>query len=121
MRSDGQLAFWHLAHGGDWEDVVAADSKMLARFVAGGGQWLAGSLGDIACPVLLTGSLRDPALPALASDMAEMAQELPDCRLYLHPSGDHPFMWSQGAPFRAQADLFLPALSASDAGSWPAS
>jgi valacyclovir hydrolase len=107
QRTPDQVAFWRGAHGGDWEQVVKADTSLIRRFVERGGDWFGDSLGEVQCPVLLTASKQDAALPQVASQNCQMAQQIPGSRLYLHDEGGHPLMWSQPKVFRALADLFL--------------
>lgn len=65
----GQIAFWTMAHGDDWEQVVGADSDLLRRFDASGGDWFAGRLREIRCPVLFTASLHDNLLPDVGAQV----------------------------------------------------
>jgi valacyclovir hydrolase len=103
-----QRAFWRQAHGDDWADVVAADSALLLELAERGG-WepLAGRLGDIRCPVLLTSSLGDEVLPSVVPEHQRMALEIADCRLWVTPRGSHPAMWTDKRGFRRAAGRFL--------------
>jgi len=107
QRTPSQIAFWQSAHGNDWEQVIEADTDLIRRFVERGGDWFGSRLGEIQCPVLLTASMQDAALPHVARQNCRMAEQIPDCRLYLHNEGGHPLMWSQPEVFRAVTDLFL--------------
>jgi pimeloyl-ACP methyl ester carboxylesterase len=107
QRTPGQVAFWRGAHGEDWSQVVEADSDMLLRFAAQGGDFFEGRLGEIRCPVLLTASLLDEMLPEIARQLPRMALQIPNCRLYFSNSGAHPWMWSRPEEFRGIADYFL--------------
>jgi pimeloyl-ACP methyl ester carboxylesterase len=104
-------AFWETAHGRDWQDVVAADSALLLGLATSGG-WdpLGGRLGDVCCPVLLTGSSADETLPGLDARQAEMAARLPSCRRAFFTGGGHPAMWTCAREFRRAADAFLAAI-----------
>jgi len=42
QRTPGQVAFWEAAHGADWEQVVGADTEMLARLARRGGECFGG-------------------------------------------------------------------------------
>jgi len=106
-RTAGQVAFWRQAHGDDWKQVVDADTAMLASHLATGIDYFEGKLAQIACPVLLTASLTDTLLPAVASQLCAMAQQIPASCLFLSNGGDHPLMWSRPDEFRAVADAFL--------------
>jgi pimeloyl-ACP methyl ester carboxylesterase len=108
-RSPGQIEFWRIAHGDDWEQVVAADNAMIERFADQGANWFQGQLNQIQCPVLLTASLQDPLIPQVAQQFSGMVEKIPDCRLYLHHEGSHPLMWSEPQVFRAVSDFFLTA------------
>ena len=95
LVSPSQRAFWKQAHGDDWPDVVAADAALLLELADRGG-WdpLAGRLGDVRCPVLLTSSLGDEELPSVVAQHQHLAMEIADCRLWVTPRGGHPAMWS---------------------------
>ncbi len=106
-------SFWQEAHGDDWRQVVAADTRLLEGLAALGGMDLfGGRLPEVRCPVLLTASLADDVLPDVATQVLGMARQIPECHLYLSPAGGHPLMWSRPEAFRAAADCFLQALEA---------
>ncbi len=103
-----QIAFWLFAHGNDWLQVVDADSDRLLRAAKQGGvDRIQGRLKDIRCAVLLTGSLRDNMLPDIGQQMCNMAAQIPNSRLFLVNSGDHPMMWSRREDFFHVSDYFL--------------
>ncbi len=103
----GQVGFWTLAHGADWEDVVRADSAMIQNIPTGEDIY-GGILGKIACPVLLTASLVDDLLPRdVGEQLCAMARQIPDCQVFLTNQGGHPLMWNRPDDFRAVCDLFL--------------
>lgn len=106
-RTAGQVAFWHQAHGDDWMQVVDADTAMLTSHGATGIDYFQDRLAQIACPILLTASLTDTLLPAVASQLCTMARQIPQSCLFLINGGDHPLMWSRPGEFRAVADAFL--------------
>ena len=106
-RSPGQIDFWRMGHGDDWEQVVEADTAMLVRFANQGADWFQGQLNQLQCPVLLSGSLQDKLIPDAAQQFCGMVEKIPNCGLYLHSEGNHPLMWSQAADFRAVSDHFL--------------
>ena len=85
LVSPPQRAFWKQAHGDDWPDVVAADAALLLELADRGG-WdpLAGRLGDVRCPVLLTSSLGDEELPSVVAQHQHLAIEIAG----LPPLGD---------------------------------
>ncbi len=107
LRSPEQIQFWEYCNGPDWEDVVRQDTEMLDRFSAAGGDCFQGRLHDISCPVLLTASRKDSALPGITDQVSLMANQIPECSVYLHDDGDHPFMWTEQEEFRRLADRFL--------------
>lgn len=108
LSNRGLRGFWQAAHGDDWEDVVTADSALHLR-LATAGTWepFAGQLGQLGCPVLLTGSPADPLLPDLDELQAAMAAQIPECRRWLSSGGGHPAMWTDARGFRRAADDFL--------------
>ena len=107
QRTLGQVSFWEGAHGADWEQVVDADTEMLRRFAQGGGDWFQGCLSQVRCPVLLTGSRLDPLVPDAGEGLCRVAEQIADCRVYLHNDGGHPLMWSRPRVFRAISEVFL--------------
>jgi pimeloyl-ACP methyl ester carboxylesterase len=109
-REPEAVAFWQYAHGGDWEQVIEADSELLLRLAQRDGRWFEASLSVIRCPVLLTSSLQDRMLHDGAAQMVEMAEEIPESQLLLVNGGDHPLMWTRSDVFRRAADRFLEAV-----------
>jgi len=107
LNNPGAAQFWEKAHGPDWREVVQADSDMLRRFAQTGGDPFRGRLAQIACPVLLTGSLADESLPGFASQMESMARQIPDCSVFYVNQGSHPLMWSRPDVYRRAASAFL--------------
>lgn len=106
-RLPGQIAFWQSGHGDDWAQVVEADSDMLRRFADTGGEVFAGRLSEIQCPVLITASRRDDALPDIETQIPRMAQHIRGAKFYLADEGAHPFLWSRSEEFRRVANEFL--------------
>jgi len=106
-RTSGQIGFWRMAHGEDWEQVVEADSRVCQAFGERGGDWFGGRLKEIACPTLFSASLKDVLLPNIGAEVASMAAQTPGSQAFLYHGGDHPLMFSAADIFRAQADLFL--------------
>jgi hypothetical protein len=80
---------------------------MLRRFSGQGGNWFAGRLNEIRCPVLLTASQQDTALPQVAQQLCRMAEQIAESRVFLNHQGGHPFMWSSPGDYRAISDYFL--------------
>ena len=117
QRYPEAVAFWRLAHGEDWEQVVEADSDLMLRVAKRGGRWFDRSLSEIGCPVLLTGSLQDAILHDGAAQMIEMAEQIPESQLVLVNGGDHPLMWSRSEDFRRAVDAFLTSLRGGDGAS----
>ena len=113
QRTKGQVSFWTFAHGSDWEQVVDADSAMIASIPTQVDIY-GGRLAEIACPVLFTASLADDLLPHdVGEQLCAMARQITDCRVLLTNRGGHPLMWSRPEDFRAACDLFLQRLGAS--------
>ncbi len=101
-------------HGDDWRQVVDQDTAFLREMADRGGYGLPDFvLNAISCPVLLTGSLKDPLTPGVAGEYARISGIVPDCSLHLastsgHRSGEeHPLMWTDPVSFRTVADLFV--------------
>lgn len=104
---EGLVSFWKAAHGGDWAQVVGADSSLLLQMADEGGDCFGRSLGLIRCPVLLTASLGDSFLTDAQPQLRSMARQIRNSRTYLHDSGDHPLMWTEADAFRRQVHAFL--------------
>jgi len=100
-------AFWRVAHGDDWPQVIAADAAFTERLLAAGGDPLQGRLDRIDCPVLLTASLADPVLEAPGAQLPAMAARLARGEVHLSAGGIHPLMWSRPALFRGVCSEFL--------------
>jgi hypothetical protein len=107
QRTPEQVQFWETAHGADWEQVIKADTAMLLRFADEGGDWFAGRLSEIRCPVILTASKQDTALPQVTQQVSRMSEQMADCRVFLNNRGGHPLMWSSPQDFRYISDYFL--------------
>ncbi|MBL8055667.1 MAG: alpha/beta hydrolase [Anaerolineales bacterium] len=111
-RTPEQTAFWQAGHGADWEQVVDADSDLLLRLSAAGGDVLQGRPRLIRCPVLLTASLADPLLPDPGPQALALAQQIPDSRAWLTREGGHPLMWSRAPEWRRAVAGFLEGVAA---------
>jgi pimeloyl-ACP methyl ester carboxylesterase len=107
LRSEGQVGFWRFAQGEDWEAVVAADTAMLTKLTARGGDWLGDSLSRVTCPVFLTASLEDRTLVHPETYVNEMLARLQHGRAYINQHGGHPLMWSDPDSFRKAVKGFL--------------
>lgn len=112
-RTPEQVAFWRQGHGDDWEQVVDADSDLLLRLGAAGGDVLQGRPGQIRCPVLFTASLSDPLLPEPGPQNLGLVKQVAGSRALLMREGDHPLMWSRPVEWRRAADSFLEEVAAS--------
>ncbi len=107
-RSKNEIAFWRLAHGDDWEQVIDADSALLLKLSQRGTvDWAQGRLKDIRCPVLLTASLRDRSLPDVGLKLCHISEQILNSRVFLVNAGDHPLMWSCRADFLHVSEYFL--------------
>ena len=98
---------WRHQHGDDWREVVDADTRFLRRLADRGGyEFPDFVLNSISCPVLLTGSLRDPLTPGISHEFTRMATIVPDCSVYLasesghRSAAEHPLMWTNPGLFR---------------------
>jgi len=111
-RTPDQIAFWRAAQGDNWAQVVDADSDMLLQQAERGGRIAPERLDTISCPVLLTATLDDGLLHEPARQLPEMAEQIPDARVYLVKGGGHPLMWSRPEIFRGIVDLFLQEIDA---------
>jgi pimeloyl-ACP methyl ester carboxylesterase len=106
-----QIAFYEFANGSDWRSVVEADSQLLINLAQGGIDWFEDRLGQIRCPVMLTASLQDEALPDVREQVGFMATQIPGCRAFLANQGRHPLMWTCADDFRAVSESFLRGVS----------
>lgn len=101
-------------HGDDWRQVVDADTAFLRQMADRGGYAVPDFvLNSISCPVLLTGSLKDPWTPGVAHEYARISGIVPDCTVHLESTSahrfgeEHPFMWTDPLSFRRISDAFL--------------
>lgn len=106
-KTPDQMAFWRDAHGPDWEQVVAADSRILLAFADRGGDWFGGRLKEIQCPVLISASLTDDLLPDTGVQIPRMSAQIPESEVFLVNGGGHPLMGSRSDAFHAVAAGFL--------------
>ena len=65
-----------------------------------------GELPEIACPVLLTASLR--AIPPYRNVAGQVCpvmwpRQIPDCQVFFTNAGGHPLMWSQPEAFQSNS------------------
>ncbi|NIW46394.1 MAG: alpha/beta fold hydrolase [Gammaproteobacteria bacterium] len=107
QRTPEQVQFWQSAQGDDWEQVIDADTTMLLHFAEQGGDWFAGRLKEIRCPVLLSASRQDSFLPNVVRELAKMSAQIADSMVFINGSGEHPLMWSSPDDFRSICDQFL--------------
>lgn len=105
--SEEQRGFWRYCHGGDWREVVAADTEVMERLATRGGEWLDVELGRVTAPVLLTGSTADPTIPDIAAEYRGLADRLPHPSIRLVDRGGHPLMWTRPELFHGEAMTFL--------------
>jgi len=84
---------------------------MLLYFADQGGDWLKGRLHEIQCPVLLTASKLDDALPQVVEQVSRMSEQIAGCQVFLNNSGRYPLMWSSPPDFRPISDYFLKTFS----------
>ncbi|MBI9051406.1 MAG: alpha/beta fold hydrolase [Anaerolineaceae bacterium] len=106
--NDGQIAFWRSNHGDDWQQVVEADTDFILRFAAAQtGEQVDIPLEIIQCPVLISGSESDDLVPNVVSQADITAKRIRKAKIYLHATGEHPFMWSEPEAFREQARIFF--------------
>jgi len=107
QHTAGQVAFWQMAQGDDWQQVVESDSDFLLRFEKAGGDCFHGRLNEIQCPVLLSASLEDDSSPNVGEQVLSMAKQMTTSHLFLVRHGSHPLMWSRPDVFRREAGFFL--------------
>lgn len=107
LRTKDQVEFWKYANGDDWEDVINEDSKLLMNFADKGGNLFNGRLNNIKCPVLFTGSLKDPFIPDIGEQNVHMAKQILRSSTFLSNDGGHPFMWTCPDVFRSLSCQFL--------------
>ncbi len=106
-QTEGQVRFWRFAHGEDWEKVVEADTDMLRRLVARGGQWLDDVLEKIICPILFTASLADQSLMKPGEYTLEMLRKVHNGQAFISQKGSHPLIWTAPEIFRQAITGFL--------------
>lgn len=105
--SADQIAFYQYGHGEDWQEVVKQDTEMLWHFAERGGDWFEDTLEKITCPVLFTGSMEDEFIPDIGKQLADMAHQVKDSRVFLTHQGGHPLMWTCPDDFYRQIFNFF--------------
>jgi pimeloyl-ACP methyl ester carboxylesterase len=103
----GQILFWTRAHGQDWRDVVELDTMLVLDNAKRGESFYKGRLGEIKCPVLLTGSLADDMVVNIEVGIANIARQISMSKIVLFPAGWHTLMLSRPEAFRAEVTGFI--------------
>ncbi len=109
--TEGQVHFWTRAHGEDWRDVVNLDTMLIVDTAKRGESFYKGRLGEIKCPVLLTGSLADDMVVNIEAGIANIARQISMSKVVLFPAGGHTLMLSRPEAFRAEVTGFIEKLN----------
>jgi len=105
--TEGSIEFWKNAHGQDWDRVVRMDSRLLLEIAEVDNSLFKDRLSEVKCPVLLTGSLMDDAIPNIELGISSIAKKISTSKAVLFPAGGHPLMWSRPNDFRKEVLSFV--------------
>lgn len=105
--TEGSIEFWKDAHGQDWDRVVQMDSRLLLEIAEIENSLFKDRLSEVKCPVLLTGSLMDDAIPNIELGISAIAKKISTSKAVLFPAGGHPLMWSRPNDFRKEVLSFV--------------
>ncbi|MFA4885631.1 MAG: alpha/beta hydrolase, partial [Desulfotomaculaceae bacterium] len=105
--TEGQIRFWAKAHGEDWRDVIRLDTMLIVDNAKRGESFYKGRLGEIECPVLLTGSLADDMVVNIEAGIANIARQISMSKVVLFPAGGHTLMLNRPEAFRAEVANFI--------------
>ena len=105
--TEGQILFWTRAHGEDWRDVVRLDTMLIVDNAKRGESFYKGRLGEIKCPVLLTGSLADDLVVNIEAGIANIARQISMSKVVFFPAGGHTLMLSRPKAFRTEVIHFI--------------
>lgn len=105
--TEKQARFWAMAHGEDWLDIINLDSRLVVENAQRGKSFYNGRLGEIKCPVLITGSLADDMVVDIAGGIAGIARQIRKSKVVFYPEGVHTLMQSRPEEFRAEVSSFL--------------
>ncbi|SNS13537.1 Pimeloyl-ACP methyl ester carboxylesterase [Anaerovirgula multivorans] len=109
-KTKEQCTFWCYAHGEDWEKVVNQDSNMLIAAAELQKNLNKGRLSEVKSPVLFTASLGDELIPSVEEKITSMVTKIPNWKIVLYSSGNHPLIWSRTAEFREEVEEFIKGL-----------
>lgn len=109
--TEGQILFWTRAHGKDWREVVRLDTMLIVDAAKKEESFYKGRLGEIECPVLLTGSLADKVVVNIEVGIANIAKQILTSKVVLFPAGGHTLMLSRPEAFRAEVTGFIEKLN----------
>lgn len=110
-KTKEQCIFWRYAHGEDWEKVVDQDSGMLVVAAKLQENLNKKRLSEVKSPVLFTASLRDELISSIEEKITNAVIQMPNWKVVLYSSGNHPFMWSKSAEFREEVEGFINGLN----------
>ena len=105
--TEDSIEFWKNAHGQDWNRVVQMDSRLILEIAEVENSLFKDRLSEVKCPVLLTGSLMDDAIPNIELEICSIAKKISTSKTVLFPAGGHPLMWSRPNDFRKEVVSFV--------------
>ena len=105
FSQEGQALFSRM-HGDHWEDVLDADTSMMARHAAAGASAFSAPPESLNLPVLFTAVRQDQLFPQAEESAIRFAEKLPQGRAYIFGSGRHPALLSNPEEFSEVAAAF---------------
>lgn len=106
-RDPNAAEIWRYFHGGRWQDVLDADTKMIKEFSKKNRSFFHKDLSEIEVPVLLTGSAKDDQIAQMPLLLDHFADKIPTASKKLFSEGHHPSMMSNVMDFRGEVLNFF--------------
>ena len=104
LKDENARGFYAYMHGDDWEQIVENDTSAIMRHEKEFGNFFHRPLSELKSEVLLTGSKKDKFMYSVSDNYYEtvygqMLKQIPNGRMYLFESGDHPALLSNADTF----------------------
>ena len=104
MKNENTRGFYIYMHGDNWERIVENDTSAIIRHSKEIGNFFHRPLSELRSKVLLTGSKKDSFMYSVSDNYYEMVysqilKQIPNSRMYLFESGDHPVMLTNADTF----------------------
>ena len=104
LKKEAARGFYAYMHGVDWEKIVENDTSAIMRHEKEIGNFFHRPLSELRAEVLLTGSKKDSFMYSVYDNYYEtvysqMLKQIPNAKMYLFESGDHPAIITNAEAF----------------------